>query len=288
MARRQELLQKQNINRIDMEINAMYHQREMDKSHRKGFVDMDSPFLYHGLPSNQVAFRGRQMCPEGQLSTDMFVHRNALDILHGSTILKTSPYTPINSLQRERVRRPGRRTGNPKMTENNIGVPKIPADNKPQSSPSATEEEKEEKKEEDTEAFNRCDQGKMNTESATDKSAMDTQDSQDKSNNPTPVMSNRSRTGADKELTNPGPTFEDRYIYQSPVHLSTSPFSFPVTMNPTLLPGTHGLFLNREEIPTLQDIHKWSSQDVYNFVSSLPGCSAYAQVNIFLFMLSIT
>ncbi|KAG8581196.1 hypothetical protein GDO81_007585 [Engystomops pustulosus] len=278
MARRQELLQKQNINRIDMEINAMYHQREMDKSHRKGFVDMDSPFLYHGLPSNQVAFRGRQMCPEGQLSTDMFVHRNALDILHGSTILKTSPYTPINSLQRERVRRPGRRTGNPKMTENNIGVPKIPADNKPQSSPSATEEEKEEKKEEDTEAFNRCDQGKMNTESATDKSAMDTQDSQDKSNNPTPVMSNRSRTGADKELTNPGPTFEDRYIYQSPVHLSTSPFSFPVTMNPTLLPGTHGLFLNREEIPTLQDIHKWSSQDVYNFVSSLPGCSAYAQV----------
>ncbi|XP_071995676.1 sterile alpha motif domain-containing protein 7 [Engystomops pustulosus] len=278
LARRQELLQKQNINRIDMEINAMYHQREMDKSHRKGFVDMDSPFLYHGLPSNQVAFRGRQMCPEGQLSTDMFVHRNALDILHGSTILKTSPYTPINSLQRERVRRPGRRTGNPKMTENNIGVPKIPADNKPQSSPSATEEEKEEKKEEDTEAFNRCDQGKINTESATDKSAMDTQDSQDKSNNPTPVMSNRSRTGADKELTNPGPTFEDRYIYQSPVHLSTSPFSFPVTMNPTLLPGTHGLFLNREEIPTLQDIHKWSSQDVYNFVSSLPGCSAYAQV----------
>ncbi|XP_073530960.1 sterile alpha motif domain-containing protein 7 isoform X1 [Phyllobates terribilis] len=278
MARRQELLQKQNMNRMDMEINAMYHQREMDKSHRKGLVDMDTPFLYHGMPSNTVAFRGRQMCPEGQLPSDLFVHRNALDILHGSTILKTSPYAPINSLQRERARRPGRRSGNPKITESNIGVQKIPAESKPQSSPSATEEEKEEKKEDDTETFNRCDQGKVNAESATDKTAIESQDSQEKTSNPIPSMSSRSRTGADKELTNPGPTFEDRYLYQSPVHLSPSPFSFPVTMNPSLLPGAHSLFLNREEIPTVQDIRKWSSQDVYNFVSSLPGCSTYAQV----------
>ncbi|XP_077146698.1 sterile alpha motif domain-containing protein 7 [Ranitomeya variabilis] len=278
MARRQELLQKQNMNRMDMEINAMYHQREMDKSHRKSLVDMDTPFLYHGMPSNTVAIRGRQMCPEGQLPSDLFVHRNALDILHGSTILKTSPYAPINSLQRERARRPGRRAGNPKITESNIGVQKIPAEIKPQSSPSATEEEKEEKKEDDTETFNRCDHGKVNTESAADKTANESQDNQEKTSNPIPSMSSRSRTGADKELSNPGPTFEDRYLYQSPVHLSTSPFSFPVTMNPSLLPGAHSLFLNREEIPPLQDIRKWSSQDVYNFVSSLPGCSTYAQV----------
>ncbi|XP_066446087.1 sterile alpha motif domain-containing protein 7 [Eleutherodactylus coqui] len=275
MARRQELLQKQNLNRMDMEINAMYHQREMDKSHRKGFVDMDTSFLYHGMPSNPVAFRGRQICPEGQLPADLFVHRNALDILHGSTILKTSPYTPMNSLQRERARRPGRRAGNPKITESSIGVSKIPAENKPQSSPSATEEEK---KEEDTEAFNRCDQGKVNTDSASDKIVIETQENQDKTSNPISSMSNRNRTGADKELANPGPTFEDRYIYQSPVHLSTSPFSYPVTVNPSLLPGAHSLFLNREEIPTLQDIRKWTSQDVYNFVSNLPGCSTYAQV----------
>ncbi|XP_069831324.1 sterile alpha motif domain-containing protein 7 [Dendropsophus ebraccatus] len=278
VARRQELLQKQNMNRMDMEINAMYHQREMEKSHRKSFVDIDTPFLYHGMPSNQVAFRGRQMCPEGQLPSDLFVHRNALDILHGSTILKTSPYAPINSLQRERARRPGRRTGNSKLTENNMGMPKIPTENKPQSSPSATEEEKEEKKEDDTEALNRGIQGKVNPESATGKTVMETQDNQEKTSNPIPSMSNRGRTVADKELTNPGPTFEDRYIYQSPVHLSTSPFSFPVTMNPSLLSEGHSLFLNREEIPTLQDIHKWSSQDVYNFVSNLPGCSTYAQV----------
>ncbi|XP_040287003.1 sterile alpha motif domain-containing protein 7 [Bufo bufo] len=278
MARRQELLQKQALNRMDMDINAMYHQREIEKSHRKGFVDMDTPFLYHGMPSNPVAFRGRQMCPEGQLPSDLFVHRNALDILHGSSILKTSPYTPINSLQRERARRPGRRAGNPKMTESNMSVPKSIAENKPQSSPSATEEEKEEKKDEDAEALTRCDQEKSNRDSATEKTVMETQDNQEKTSNPVNSMSNRSRTGADKELTNPGPTFDDRYLYQSPVHLSTSPFSFPVAMNPSLLAGGHGLFLNREEMPTLQDIRKWSSQDVYNFVSSLPGCSAYAQV----------
>ncbi|XP_075058199.1 sterile alpha motif domain-containing protein 7 [Mixophyes fleayi] len=279
VARRQELLQKQNMTRMDMEMNAMYHQREVDKHQRKGYVDIDSPFLYHTLPSTPVAVRGRQMCPEGQMSSDLFVHRNALEILHGSTILKTaSPYAPMNSLQRERARRPGRRAGNQKVTESNICVPKVQAESKSHPSPIAAEEDKEDKKEEETETFSRCDQVKANTESAVDKSAMEIQDRQEKTIHPIPTETNRGRTVAEKELTNPGPAFEDRYIYQSPVHLSASPYSFPVAMTPSLHQGTHSLFLNREDNPTVQDIHKWSSQDVYNFVSSLPGCFSSAQV----------
>ncbi|XP_063775670.1 sterile alpha motif domain-containing protein 7 [Pseudophryne corroboree] len=275
VARRQELLQKQNMSRMDMEMNAIYHQREVDRAQKKSYVDIDSPFLYHTLPSNPVAFRGRQMGPEGQLPSDLFVHRNALEILHGSTVLKTaSPYPPMNSLQRERARRPGRRAGNQKIAEN-IGVPKIQAENKSHPSPITAEEDK---KGEETETISRCDQVKANTESAVDKNVLEIQDRQEKTNHSTPTETNRGRTAADKELNNPGTAFEDRYMYQSPVHLSASPYSFPVTMNPSLLPGAHSLFLNREDNPTVQDIHKWTSQDVYNFVSSLPGCSTSAQV----------
>nr|DBA26159.1 TPA: hypothetical protein GDO54_010456 [Pyxicephalus adspersus] len=277
MARRQELLQKQNITRMDVEMNAMYHHREVDKAHRKGFVDMDTPFLYHGMPPNPGAFRGRQIYPEGQLPSDLFVHRNTLEILHGSALLKAgSPYAPISSLQRERARRPGRRTSNQKVAESSMGVSKLHQENKTHSSPNTAEEDKEEKKEEDT--FNKCDQVKAQAGPTTDKNATEIPDSQEKTSNSNPIEASRGRNGPDKELPNPGPAFEDRFIYQSPVPISASPYGFQVTMNPSLLPGAHSLFLNREDLPTIQDICKWTSQDVYNFICSLPGCSAYAQV----------
>lgn len=45
-----------------------------------------------------------------------------------------------------------------------------------------------------------------------------------------------------------------------------------------LLQGAQGLILNGEDISSIEDIRKWTVDDVYNFISSLPGCSDYAQV----------
>lgn len=226
---------------MDVEMNTIYHQREMEKAHRKGFVDMDSAFLYHGMPPNPVAFRGRQICPEGQMPSDLFVHRNTLEILHGSALLKAgSPYAPISSLQRERARRPGRRGSNQKAAESSIGVSKLQLENKTHSSPSTAEEDKEEKKEEeDSETFNKCDQGKAHTGPMIDKSAIAISDNQEKTNNPTPIETSRGRNDTDKDLTNTGTTFEDRFIYQSTVPISSSPYGFQVAMNPSLLPGQY-------------------------------------------------
>lgn len=53
--------------------------------------------------------------------------------------------------------------------------------------------------------------------------------------------------------------------------LKTSRLSFFLT-------GAHGLILNGEDISTIEDIRKWTVDDVYNFIGSLPGCSDYAQV----------
>lgn len=42
-----------------------------------------------------------------------------------------------------------------------------------------------------------------------------------------------------------------------------------------------GLFLDGEESPALEDISKWTVEDVCSFVSNLSGCTEYTQVNLF-------
>lgn len=43
-------------------------------------------------------------------------------------------------------------------------------------------------------------------------------------------------------------------------------------------PGTPNMFVNGEEMSSLEDIRKWTTEDVYNFISEIPSCSEYAQV----------
>ncbi|KFW85047.1 Sterile alpha motif domain-containing protein 11, partial [Manacus vitellinus] len=57
------------------------------------------------------------------------------------------------------------------------------------------------------------------------------------------------------------------------------PFGFPYTMSPYFHAGTMGgLFLDGEESPALEDISKWTVEDVCSFVSNLSGCTEYTQV----------
>uniref|UniRef100_A0A8C0VFA7 Sterile alpha motif domain containing 11 n=1 Tax=Cyanistes caeruleus TaxID=156563 RepID=A0A8C0VFA7_CYACU len=58
------------------------------------------------------------------------------------------------------------------------------------------------------------------------------------------------------------------------------PFSSPPSNPPTPNnPGTMGgLFLDGEESPALEDISKWTVEDVCSFVSNLSGCTEYTQV----------
>ncbi|NWU36489.1 SAM11 protein, partial [Hylia prasina] len=57
------------------------------------------------------------------------------------------------------------------------------------------------------------------------------------------------------------------------------PFGFPYTVSPYFHTGTMGgLFLDGEESPALEDISKWTVEDVCSFVSSLSGCTEYTQV----------
>ncbi|KAH1165099.1 sterile alpha motif domain-containing protein 7 [Mauremys mutica] len=284
VARRQELVQKQNIARMEMEMSAIFQQKEIEKAHRKGLLGLEAPFLYHGIPASPVAFRGRHRLPEGHLSSDLYVHRTTLDDLHGNTMLMaTSPYPPISNLQRERGRRPGRRAGNHKTSDCNANGAKSQAEDKNADSASTTaDDEKEDKKETELEMLNKHEQSKTHVEpSATAvKSCKEYEHSLRKScvTHEISTETNGCSSANEKDPNNSCTAFDDKYMYPSAIPFSALPYSFPVPSNPLLPPGAHGLILSGEDISSIEDIRKWTVDDVYNFIISLPGCSDYAQV----------
>ncbi|NXU70775.1 SAMD7 protein, partial [Oreotrochilus melanogaster] len=283
VARRQELVQKQNIARMEMEMSAIFQQKEMEKAHRKGLLGLEAPFLYHGMPASPVAFRGRHRLPEGHLPSDLYVHRASLDEIHGNTMLMaTSPYPPVSTLQREKGRRPGRRAGNHKTADCSANGTKNPADDKATDPASAVaDDEKEDKKEAEVETPNKHEQSKNQAESsAVTKNCKEFEQGLRKNCVPQEISAetNSCSNTHEKEPNSSCPAFDDKYMYPSAVPFSALPYGFPVPSNPLLPSGAHGLILNGEDISSIEDIRKWTVDDVHNFIMSLPGCSDYAQV----------
>ncbi|XP_071608792.1 sterile alpha motif domain-containing protein 7 [Heliangelus exortis] len=283
VARRQELVQKQNMARMEMEMSAIFQQKEMEKAHRKGLLGLEAPFLYHGMPASPVAFRGRHRLPEGHLPSDLYVHRASLDEIHGNTMLMaTSPYPPVSTLQREKGRRPGRRAGNHKTADCSANGTKNPADDKaPDPASAVADDEKEDKKEAEVETPNKHEQSKNQAESsAVAKNCKEFEQGLRKNCVPQEISAetNSCSNTHEKEPNSSCPAFDDKYMYPSAIPFSALPYGFPVPSNPLLPSGAHGLILNGEDISSIEDIRKWTVDDVHNFIMSLPGCSDYAQV----------
>ncbi|XP_013862854.1 sterile alpha motif domain-containing protein 7 [Austrofundulus limnaeus] len=278
VARRQELIHKQNIAR--MEMNAILHQKELENAHQKGLMGMENPVSY---PSNPMLFRGRQRMPDGH---DVFVHRPSLDELHSSSIfMSASPYPPIGALHRERGRRAGRRPAAHKSSENHAPSLKGPVEDKSvEQSPEATSGE-----EKETEA-----KGDVGEECATGKTHRQVKIDSDLAAGSRKTykegeagLRKACATAQDgcSDAANPGTNdkdmsssaFQEKFMYPSNSGTLTGmPYMFPVPGNGFLPAGPPNLFLNGDEIP--EDIRKWTVNDVYNFISSIPTCSEYAQV----------
>ncbi|XP_054838215.1 sterile alpha motif domain-containing protein 7 [Eublepharis macularius] len=284
VTRRQELVQKQNIARMEMEMNAIFQQKEIEKAHRKGLLGLESPFLYHSIPANPVAFRGRHRVPEGHIPNELFVHRATLDELHGNTMLMaTSPYPPVGTLQRERGRRPGRRAGNHKAADCIASGTKSQAEDKGLDLASApADEEKEDKKEAEAEMLSKHEPSKAHAEptaaAAKDGKEYDHGLRKTAASHEVPSEAHGCSNGHEKDPGNPCTAFDEKYVYPSAFTFSALPYGFSVPTNPLLSSGASSLILNGEDVPAVEDIRKWAIEDVYNFIISLPGCSDYAQV----------
>uniref|UniRef100_A0A3B4A4Z3 SAM domain-containing protein n=1 Tax=Periophthalmus magnuspinnatus TaxID=409849 RepID=A0A3B4A4Z3_9GOBI len=267
VARRQELIHKQNIAR--MEMNAILHQKELENAHQKGLIGIDNPMAY---PPNAMAYRGRQRIPDGH---DVFVHRPTLDELHSNSILMSaSPYPPISTLHRERGRRAGRRPTVHKNSENQVVNIKGPVEDKnvEQSPGAISGEEKEIETKGELEGDKPHHQAKIDPELTTGgrKSYKDGENGLRKVNNQDGCGDGTNGGASDKDITSG--TFQEKFMYPSAAGM---PYMVPMMGNGFLPPGASNLFLNGDEVA--EDIRKWTVNDVYNFINSIPTCSEYAQ-----------
>lgn len=228
--------------RMEMEMSAIFQQKEMEKAHRKGLLGLEAPFLYHGMPASPLAFRGRHRLPEGHLPSDLYVHRTTLDEIHGNTMLMaTSPYPPVSTLQRERGRRPGRRAGNQKPTDCSANGTKNPADDKttdPEAA--AADDEKEDKKETEVESTNKHEQSKNQTEpSAVAKNCKEFEQGLRKNcaTHEISTETNSCSNTNEKESNSSCAAFDDKYMYPPAIPFSALPYGFPVPNNPLLPAG---------------------------------------------------
>ncbi|KAM6948797.1 sterile alpha motif domain-containing protein 7 [Aplochiton taeniatus] len=274
VARRQELIHKQNIAR--MEMNAILHQKELENAHQKGLMGMENPMMYQ---SNPMAFRGRQR------GHDVFVHRTTLDDLHANSLLMSaSPYPPISPLHRERGRRAGRRATNHKGAESHLPGSKSHSEEKSVDQSPVSGEEKETEGKGDLRgetASKTHDQTKMDTELSAGgrknykegeaglrKACINSQDGCSEVAN---------SAASDKDMSSQCSAFPDKFMYPSTGGpLSGMPYMFPFLGN-GIIPTAPHLFLNGEDVPAPEDIMKWTVDDVYNFINSTPSCSEYAQ-----------
>ncbi|KAG8014286.1 Sterile alpha motif domain-containing protein 7 [Nibea albiflora] len=220
-------------------------------------------------------------------SHDVFVHRPTLDELHSNSMLMSaSPYPPISTLHRERGRRAGRRPTAHKSAESHVANLKGQSEDKSvEQSPGATSgEEKEVEAKGDM--GEECATSKMHHQAKTDselatgsrknykegepglrKACVNSQDG----------CSDVANSGAnDKDISSQCSAFQEKFMYPSAGGALTGmPYMFPVPGNGFLPPGPPNLFHNGDEVS--EDIRKWTVNDVYNFINSIPTCSEYAQ-----------
>ncbi|XP_062849752.1 sterile alpha motif domain-containing protein 7 [Trichomycterus rosablanca] len=269
VARRQEILHKQNIAR--MEMNAILQQKELENQQKNL---MENPMMFQHVNPSPTIFRGRHRLQDGHEVFDL--HTN-------SFLMSAGPYPPISTMHRERGRRPGRRPANQKCPE--ATAFQAEEKNVDQSPGGASVDEKEPEHEERSEIStdananaNKPHLAKMDGELAASggrkaycngQSGLRNRREQTGSSDP-----NLSGANSEKNVRTSCSSLQEKFLYP-PAPLSTLPYMF---QNSLLPPAPPGLFLNPEEISAVEDLRKWTVEDVSNFISNIPSCSEHAQV----------
>lgn len=223
-----------------MEMNAILHQKELENAQQKGLIGMENPMMYQGIQHNHMTFRGRQRLPDGH---DVFVHRTALEDLHANSLLMSSPYPPISTLQRERGRRTNRRATNHKISDTNNTLPKSQSEEKNiEQSPgggSGEDKDVDGKVEMCSEVIiTKPHQTKMETELSSGSSRKSFKDETGirkvciSRQEACVEVNNPDASNSDKDISNPCSAFQEKFLYPSaPGPLTGLPYMFPMQPN---------------------------------------------------------
>nr|XP_014701974.2 sterile alpha motif domain-containing protein 7 [Equus asinus] len=266
IARRNEMIQRQHIARMEMEMHAIYQQRTIEKVNPKGLGGMGIPFLCgSSIPAGPATYHGRSMLP----ASDLHFHRSTLRNLQGNPMLVTTGPRFLESWGQKR-RHLRRGTGNQKVLDSDTESSKGQAEEKTLGQTHAIPyEEDEYAKDPETEVLNSQKSSKTNEK-------------------PSTALAN---TCGELEFTQRKPwgahgTSLEAKTWDSDKEKPSDQVSAacgekneacPPAPLPSL-PGTHSLLTTGENLALDEDIQKWTVNDVHNFISGLPGCSDYAQV----------
>ncbi|KAM4703820.1 sterile alpha motif domain-containing protein 11 [Rhinophrynus dorsalis] len=292
-ARQQEMLRKQNLARLEMSAEII-RQKELENLHRQRLLSGEPLTLHPGLPPDHPALRNMHELPEGHPLREELSRRNAMLVLRHNN-------TPLLSLNHQGVsasvpapkesgsnRRASRKSVHHRTEpQGNHGETKELLDQRLREG--ASEGNDEEMKDSESEAEEKGDS--LRAERGASSSSHELQESKDslksgesiKESNDThthqalPCAPSESPTN----LLGPGISKgESKYLPSSTVPPPQPlPFGFPYAVNPYLHTGAMGgLFLDGEESVVLEDLSKWTVDDVCSFVGSLSGCAEYTQV----------
>ncbi|OWK53336.1 Sterile alpha motif domain-containing protein 11 [Lonchura striata] len=276
-ARQQEMLRKQNLARLEMSAE-LIRQKELETLHRQRLLAADPLSLHPGLPPDHPALRSVHDGAEGHALRDELSRRNAMLVLRHSTapLLALAPGGP-GAPPKEPPRRAGRKAPQPRAEPGPEARTRDGNDDEMKDSESDAEPAEDkaegakaeggpaaEPKECKDGAGKACEAAKEPGEAAAPG-----------------VPCSSSSAESPSHLLAPG-VGKAEVKYLPPASLPAPqplPFGFPYTVSPYFHTGTMGgLFLDGEESPALEDISKWTVEDVCSFVSSLSGCTEYTQV----------
>uniref|UniRef100_A0A2K5NSJ3 Sterile alpha motif domain containing 7 n=3 Tax=Cercocebus atys TaxID=9531 RepID=A0A2K5NSJ3_CERAT len=266
VARRNEMIQRHHTARTEMEMYAIYQQRRMEKINPKGLAGLGIPFLYgSGVPAAPTPYHGRSMLPAG----DLHFHRSTLRNLQGNPMLvATAPH--FEESWGQRCRRLRKSTGNQKAPDSDAESSKSQAEEKILGQTHAVPyEENHYAKDPEIEASSNQKSSEAN---GTPMTALDNACGE-------PEPTHRKPWGS-HTITLKAKTWDDGKEEASEQIFATCDEKngvCPPVPRPSL-PGTHALVTTGGNLSLDEDIQKWTVDDVHSFISSLPGCSDYAQV----------
>eukprot|EP00076_Gallus_gallus_P028630 XP_015152368.2 sterile alpha motif domain-containing protein 11 isoform X1 [Gallus gallus] len=291
-ARQQEMLRKQNLARLEMSAEII-RQKELENLHRQRLLAGDPLSLHPGLPPDHPALRNVHDIPEGHPLRDELSRRNAMLVLrhNNAPLLSLNPGVPSSSTPpKEQPRRGSRKAAHHRAEPQGPSEAKEPAE--PRARDGAPDCNDEEMKDSESDAdvsdekpeSLKADSGGSATElkecKETGKGCEGSKELGEGTGSQNAPCSSSSAESPSHLLGAGINKSEVKYLPPASIPPPQPlPFGFPYTMSPYFHAGTMGgLFLDGDESPALEDISKWTVEDVCSFVSNLAGCTEYTQV----------
>ncbi|XP_048417788.1 sterile alpha motif domain-containing protein 11 isoform X2 [Stegostoma tigrinum] len=311
-ARQQEMLRKQNLARLEMSAELL-RQKEFENMHRQRILGADPLSLHSSLPPDHPALRSIHDVPEGHPLREEISRRNAMLVLRHNTapLLSLNHAVPGNAPPKEPGRKGTRKVAHHRTEAQCVGEVKDHLETcvrdgsadcndeemkDSESDPEAGDDKPENLK---TEVISSVHELKECKETVKPCENIKEMHEASTAQNP-PCVS----VGSDSPSHLLGSGIVEnkaKYLPSAPAPLPQPlPFGFPYTANPYFhTVASHWLFSNLREPPqspvnfagsigsflldgedgaTVEDISKWTVDDVCNFINGLSGCAEYTQV----------